>query len=253
MEPGGFLDHLKAAISLESFGHDDPRNGEMAAGSQVRMLFGSDEAAREIEALPHPGDSAAFYFTDRVSEAWVDPAAVDDEVLDRIIKVFAIYGQAGCTSPRKIVLLDGNAAEAEALGRRLLRRWPSVIKGEAAPHAASGNVMARQWGAALGWSAEAAPGHAAVVAWGNPALEIPRSDMFLPVTWSNLEEAAARLPANIQTVGHALRPSGREEVLRRLAAHGGVKRIVPLEAMHHFHHVWDGQAYWRGLFAGTTT
>jgi hypothetical protein len=34
----------------------------------------------------------------------------------------------------------------------------------------------------------------------------------------------------------------------RSAAGSGIKRFVPLSAMHHFGHTWDGLPYWRMLF-----
>ena len=63
-------------------------------------MFGGDEAAEAIDRLPHPPGSVGYYFVDKRSEAWLEAAALDDETLGTLIKVFTIYGRAGCTSPR---------------------------------------------------------------------------------------------------------------------------------------------------------
>jgi hypothetical protein len=250
LEPGALRSHLEKNVVIDSFGHEDPRNLEMAGTAQVRILFGSDEAARQIEKLGHPTGSVGFYFTDKVSEGWVEPALVDGELVEKITKVFAIYGQAGCTSPRKIVLIGGGREQAEDLARRIAKGWSAVIKQPPARHTASNNVMARQMALAYGWKVEAVEHNGAVIAWGEPKLEMPSSPMFLPVTWASLDDALGRLPENIQTIGCALAPDTQNKLMNQLAGPSSkpVKRVVPLGNMHHFHYVWDGYAFWRELF-----
>jgi hypothetical protein len=247
LEPGALRTHLEENVAYEVFDRDDPRNAAYAAEAAVRIVFGGDEAAAAIEALPHPLDSRAFAFVDRRSEAWVSPGRADDELVDTLIKVFAIYGQAGCTSPRRVVLIDGEPGDALALRDRMLARWPDVIRARPAPHVASGCVMARQWAAALGWDAALATSNGAVLAAGEPDLESFEGPMGLALVAASLDRAVADLPANIQTIGHALDDAGSPrwlELLARLAA----KRFVPLARMHHFGPVWDGSDYWRQTF-----
>ena len=55
------------------------------------------------------------------------------------------------------------------------------------------------------------------------------------------------LPANIQTIGHAVDKPADVAWLRLLAA-TRVKRFVPLARMHHFGPIWDGWEFWRGMF-----
>mgnify|MGYP001334126059 CR=1 FL=1 len=45
-----------------------------------------------------------------------------------IIKVFAIYGRAGCTSPQCITILDGNEDDCNQLAEHLAKHWPQTIK-----------------------------------------------------------------------------------------------------------------------------
>jgi hypothetical protein len=76
-----------------------------------------------------------------VSEAWISPARIaEDAVVDDLIRVFAIYGQAGCTSPSRAVVLDGTAADARRLRDRVVDRWAQVLPAPPPPHISISNV-----------------------------------------------------------------------------------------------------------------
>lgn len=235
-------------VVIEQFDRSDPRNAEMAAEADVRIAFGTDEAARAIDALPHPIDSIGFYFANRTSEAWIDTAHFDDETLRTIAKVFAIYGTAGCTSPRRLVVLDAGEDDARRLRDALAAAWPSAVPRDVLMHHASQNIANAQLANALGWSAVTTPRNAAVLA-ANVGGQAPRLSGFLtlPIVAASADEALATLPANIQTIGTALEASRRDALLPRLAA-AGVKRVVPAGAMHHFGAVWDGWNWWQQTF-----
>lgn len=244
--PAGALRTWVEGVRLEQFDREDPRNRELAAEAMVRIVFGSDAAAAAIHALPHPVDSVGVSFADRRSEAWLDAAAADDATLAALVKVFAIYGQAGCTSPRRVVLLDGGAADARALRDRLAAAWPRAVR-DVAMHLASANVMGRQWAAALGWDAVVTPRNGAVLACGR-GLPEPDAPLFLPIDALPLDEAVASLPENVQTLGLAAATARGPRFGLELAARTGVKRVVPIARMHHFGAVWDGRAFWREAF-----
>ncbi len=244
---GVLRDLLADSVRFEVFDREDARNAEWAATARSRIVFGSDGAADAIESLPHPAASTGFAFTDRRSEAWIEPALLTDERVDTLIKVFAIYGQAGCTSPRRVVLVGGDDADARALRDRMLARWEGVRKGRAAANVASANVMARQWAAALGWDAVLCPDHAAVLATGAPELEPFDAPMGLPIVAASIERTLETLPSNLQTIGHVLRDPSSPAWLERVAR-CGAKRFVPLGRMHHFGPVWDGVDFWRQTF-----
>lgn len=238
---------LETHVRIEFFDRDDPRNEEMAATSDIRIVFGSDEAAIAIDAMPHPVESEGIYFVDRQSEAWVEKDALDDQLIEMLVKVFAIYGQAGCTSPRKVVVLGGTKEDAVELKNRIVKAWPKIVTRVPAQHIASDNIMARQWAAAIGWEASLTESNGAVVAAGADSLQMFSSFMSLPIVWATLEHAVNSLPENIQTIGHAVKDSKNEHWLMTLAG-TKVKRFVPVASMHHFSHVWDGYAFWRQLF-----
>ena len=245
--PGPLSDYLCNNVSLEQLNREDPRIAELSRAASCRIVFGSDEAAEAVASLPHRADSSLYVFSDRRSEAWIESGAVDDGAVETLIKVFAIYGQAGCTSPTRVVLLDGSAAGAAELRDRIVELWPRVVRRRPPIHVASQNVMARQWAAALGWDAVLVQQNASAIAVGPTSLPRPESLFFLPIVACSVDEAAASLPANVQTIGHALRHPADPCWLQMLAE-TAVRRFVPLGRMHHFGAVWDGWEFWRGMF-----
>jgi hypothetical protein len=257
---GSFLDFVRPTLSgtalgayLEdrvehaSFNRLDARNKKWAALADVRIVFGSDDAAAQIDDLPHPAGSKLFAFVDRRSEAWVSAAGRTPQVTEQVIKVFEIYGQTGCTSPRRVVVVNGTESQARDLRDELVVAWENTRQRVPEPHVVSANVMVRQWAAAAGWDAVLPSDNGAVFVTGLPNLPEVEGQMLLPVVAQGIDDAARNLPGNIQTVGFA----GAVEVTTTWCATlstTAVKRIVPLREMHFFGPLWDGMEYWRQMF-----
>ncbi len=249
--PGTLRNYISERVALDQFDRHDPRNEELSQDASCRIVFGSDEAANADIRLPHRADSSVYIFSDRRSEAWIEPAIVSDNVVETLIKVFAIYGSAGCTSPSRVVLLDGSEADARQLRDRVVAAWSRIVRRQPAIHLASQNVMTRQWAAALGWDATSTLHNAAVIAVGSTDLPRPTGLMFLPIVAASRDDAVQQLPANIQTIGHAVgNPS--DAAWLKMFAPTPVKRFVPLGRMHHFGATWDGWEFWRGMFETMT-
>ncbi|MGD0361042.1 MAG: acyl-CoA reductase [Bryobacteraceae bacterium] len=247
LSEGSLHAYLERQVSLETFAHGDVRQRKLIDDADVRIVFGSDASAAAIHGAAPPLRGTGFSFIDRQSQAWIETGADTDEVLTNLIRVFAIYGQAGCTSPRRVVLLNGGREQAMELRSRMVGLWPNVWRARPPMHIASGNTMALQWAAAMGWDAAAAGGRQAVIGVGDLTLEAIDAPMFLPICPGTPGEAACQLPANIQTVGHAFVDPADPRWLR-LAATTRIKRFVPVARMHHFGPLWDGQRFWRQCF-----
>ncbi len=244
---GPLQDFLRDRVRMACFDRQDVRNQQMAASAAVRVVFGSDQAARSIEDLPHPLESLGIYFTDRVSEAWVEREALSEDVVLSLARVFAVYGRRGCTSPARVVILGGTEKDASALRDRLARLWARVMRAQCSQSQASECLMGHQLALARGWQSVLAPGHGAVFASGGGDLDSLEGNFVLPITWASPEDAVAALPPNIQTIGYALKDPEAPDWTTLLEG-SGVKRFVPLAKMHHFGHVWDGIPFWRMLF-----
>ncbi len=235
---------LDSRVRYAAFSREDPRNAAWAGEADVRIVFGGDDTARAIHAHAKL-DSVGLSFRHRVSEAWLDPDLVDADVCRDLLRVFAVYGQAGCTSPRRVVLIGADAGAAEALTERLWKLWPEILPGRPPVHAASRNVLSAQLAKIAGWRPRLVADHAAVLCAGELDRPLVDGPFTLHVVSGSLDAAFAALPASIQTIGHVLpRPA---ELLPRLAG-SAVKRLVPLARMHDFGPVWDGHHIWLDCF-----
>jgi hypothetical protein len=246
VEPQAVRDYIKAQVQFDVFDREDKRQQEMVNEADVRIVFGSDEAAAAIHRSAPPLKGRSISFVDRQSQAWIEPEAVDDGVLAALIRVFAIYGQAGCTAPRRLVLLDGAQSDAVAVRDRMLRIWPEVLKSKPPVHVASANTMAHQLALAGGWDACLAANRHAVLGVGSIELEPIDEPMFLSISAATVGEALERLPANIQTIGYAAKTSAEEWLQRVVGTR--IKRLVPIARMHDFGPLWDGENFWRQCF-----
>ena len=244
---GALAYYLREQVRVDHADRHSPVNAEMASTAKVRVVFGSDAAVAAIHQLPHPADSVAISFGNHCSEAWIELEALSDEQAMVLIRVFAIYGRAGCTSPRRVVVLGGSDADARELQQRLVELWPKAVRADLPMHVASMNIMEAQLGNAQGWHSALAPRNAAVVVTGPSGLVEPTGLMSLAVVPATPAEAVAALPPNIQSVGHCLRQPEDPAWLELVAA-STIKRFVPLAAMHHFGPVWDGSNFWRQFF-----
>ncbi len=243
--------HLRAwlarCVRIDSFDRHDPRNAEMAAWAEVRILFGGDEAAAALDRLAHLPETTGFYFTDKVSEAWVEPSRIDQAIATDLAKVFGVYGQAGCTSPKRVLLPNGTAADATALAGLLERAWPQVWPQRVPRHVASANVLAQQWAQAQGQTARLIGDNAAVLITAPASAVVVKAHMALYLQWGGLDEIRQTQSENLQTIGHALADPADPAWLAAFSASPAV-RFVPLLRMHDFGPIWDGIDWFRGLF-----
>lgn len=235
-----------AGVRAERFGRSDPRNADMARRAPVRMAFGSDAAVHAILSQPGPIRRRDLAFADRSSVAWLEPAALDDARIDQLIRMFALYGRDGCTSPRTAVLVDGTEADLSHLVSRLQARWPALLPEDVPVHLASEASMSAQWGRALGLKMHTIARRRAVLVEG-PAPDGFGSSRVLELRCVPRAQLVEALPGNIQTIGHALVDPSAAEWSARVAA-SSAARFVPLLRMHHFGIVWDGWSLLRELF-----
>ncbi len=239
---------LMNRIELEIFDRHSDKNREWAAQARLRILFGSDQAADAIEKLPHPANSHGLYFTDRKSEAWVSKESVqNDDSLLSLVKVFQIYGQAGCTSPKRVVLLDFNRTEAESFCQTFARLWQQNWIDNGPQHTASENFLFSQIALAKGFTPSLLHKNGALLILSEICETYPSSPFSLSIQYGTSKDALATMPQNIQTVG-LIGFDPRNVDLHVGLVQKGAKRIVPVQDMHNFDYVWDGSNIWNYLF-----
>lgn len=246
--PNGVLKHfINNRVTHDIFDREDIRNEKMASQANIRIVFGSDNTARYIHTYDHPVESTGFSFIDRRSEAWIEKSEVNESVLITLLKVFAVYGQVGCTSPRRVVLLEGTLDDAIFFRDRLVKLWPKINTRDPEIYIASSNIMAAQLSSILGWEPALAQRNSAVIASGERVTPIINTPMFLPIVASTLDHAISDLPENIQTIGWAL-SNPQDSKWLKIISKTSVKRFVPISRMHYFGSEWDGQSYWEQTF-----
>lgn len=234
-------------LETERFDRLDPRNADWSASADARVFFGSDEAATKVEALPHVAGTPFFAFGNHSSLVWADPEALDDAALTMLLRVFRIYGKAGCTSPQRLVLIDGKAEQTIRIADRLKSLWDAQSTTLPPVHIASDSFMAEQVARAQGWHAtRTQDGGAVFLADGASPDDLPGL-MSLKIVAQPQQSAVDALPDNIQTVGH-IAPDARIRDWARTLSNSRALRLVPVREMHHFGPFWDGQPFWRGLF-----
>ncbi|WP_304511586.1 acyl-CoA reductase [Desulfobacula sp.] len=239
--------YLLDNVLYQTFDRHDSRNIEMAKNANIRIIFGSDEAAANINSIKHPIESIGFNFINRKSEVWIEKNALNESSIDTLIKVFAIYGQAGCTSPGKVTIVDGDQNDVKYLKDRIVEKWSSIIPNKPDQYIASNNILAKQLALSSGWAADLTNLNGSLIAAGSYDLKDLNSLMALPIVWAGLEQAIDRLPENIQTLGYILNDP-KEIKWLNIISKTKIKRFVPVEKMHHFSFIWDGYKYWQQLF-----
>jgi len=246
LSAGVLFDYVNDQINVEYFPRDDSRQKDLSMNSDIRIIFGSDESALAIQAIDHKPESLVFSFVDKKSEAWISPGQATDDALKQLLRVFSIYGKAGCTSPAKLVLIDQSTEEAVKLRDRLCKLSEEVL-GKVEMYRASENIMSHQWAMANGWNACLTKDNSACFAVGNMDLPVFQGFYSLPIVTATLTEAQNNLPKNIQTLVAAMDDISKNKVLD-LAVNSGIKRIVPISQMHYFGGIWDGFDFWSQLF-----
>ncbi len=244
---GRLREYLSQKVEYAVFPHADPRGNDFFRDADTGIIFGSDEAVEAVKDFPRPLNFIGFPFPDRNSQAWLELPAVNDGVLIELLKVFAVYGRAGCSSPAKVILLGGTMPQAVKLQRLLRKLWNNVFCRLPPAATASQNVKAFQLAKAAGWQPVLTTNHASVIAVGSISLPPCPGEMTLSIVPATVAETVRHLPEAIQTVGYALAKPQDPRWLE-LVAKTQIKRFVPIARMHHFGPLWDGYAFWRGLF-----
>jgi len=238
---------LAEKLIVMQIAREDPRLVELSQWADVKIAFGSDQGCQAVAELPGKASVLNVSFADKQSRIWCFAEDLKENALQAMIKVFAIYGRAGCTSPQCITIIDGNEDDCNHLAQRLAALWPKIIKKDIEMHSASDNVLSYQLALANQLNATLVERNKAVISVVPANDKLPLGHLHLPISCASLEQAIEKLPENIQTIGYAMAEDKRLEIAQHLQdTH--VKRFVPVEHMHHFGPVWDGIAFWRALF-----
>ena len=242
------LSYLEKDVKVHQFDRMNPLNQDFSKWADVRIVYGGDSAAASIDKMTHPINSMGVYFSNKKSEVWVEKDSITDSFCIDLIKVFSIYGQAGCTSPQKVCIVNGDSKDVLELKRKIFALWPDNVNALPAQHLASENILASQLAKIKGFEAQLLPQNSGVIYSGNPITEIISSAMSLGIEALSFDECIRSLPDNIQTIGVAFQKQETHQLLIRMLSETNIKRVVPVIQMHHFSNVWDGYNLFGQIF-----
>ncbi|MDF5751410.1 acyl-CoA reductase [Spongiactinospora sp. TRM90649] len=229
--------------------------GCLSAACDLRVIWGGDEAVREIRRQPLPPHARDVTFPDRSSFAVIRTSAwlsAPPEERERVVTGFANdaywFGQAACASPRTVFWVgsgDRAAAAGDFNGRlteHTARRW----RVDAA-------MAVRKRVAAYGLAADGVAGRLSFPGNEVTVLELPEpaDPAALPRRWlgagvfahtglGSLDGLLPLVDRKDQTMTHYGFERAELRELAEALAGRGIDRMVPIGSALRFDGVWDG-------------
>jgi hypothetical protein len=236
-----------------SYARSDEITATFSAACDLRVIWGGDEAIRQIRRHPLAPHARDLTFPDRSSFTVISTTAWQDaphEIRDQVARDFANdaywFDQAACSSPRTVFWIGPPYAAKEDFTRRLAA---AVTRGDWTVDAA---MAVQQRVSTYALAADGLAGNLRFPGDGNAVatFDLPSAGA-LPRGWlglgvfahcrlASLDDLIPVVARKDQTMTHFGFP---EPELRRFAhalAGRGVDRIVPIGSALTFAPTWDG-------------
>jgi hypothetical protein len=241
-------------ILLAHFGHSEIDLHEaMAQSVDGAMIWGGDDAVRQVRALPFPHWARVVVFGPRLSVAAMDAATWTDNKereswCRRIARDVWQFEQQACSSPQTLFLERDGASDPTEFAEELKRAFEEENRAhprmEIEPSLTSAICGARS-----SWLLDDIAHHALfpqspdwTILLGKGA-KIPQPTQGRTLTVlvaDDLVEVVSQFDGSVQTLGLAVKGAEREQRLAESAGRHGVDRVVRLGQMHVFGSPWDG-------------
>jgi hypothetical protein len=241
-------------IFLMHFAHSDLDMHEaMAQSVDGAMIWGGEEAVRQVRALPFPHWARVVVFGPRLSVAAMDAAIWQDSNeraswCRRIARDVWQFEQQACSSPQTLFLERDGAGDVTEFAEELKRAFEEENRVhprmEIEPSMTSAICRARS-----SWLLEDVAHHSmfpqspdwTILLGKGARIPEPTQGRTLSVLLADdLEEVISQFDGNVQTLGLAVKNAERERQLAEFAGRHGVDRVVRLGQMHVFGSPWDG-------------
>lgn len=244
---------LTRCIVLAHLDRDDPAQNDLSLAADVRLIWGSLEAADRIIRLPKSVYAEDVVMGPKNSYSYIDASALNrrlrQAVLDLAIDI-SVFDQMACSSPRLILLKENARLKTKDLAH-ILGKSMEEIKNNILPvnradeqtayqickwrqyYGAENDIIASQ---GTDWTIIAVSGNKKRLVW--PEGCSSRTVMIMPV--KNINDAEALHARNLQTV--CLGPGNKTKILKdldRLTRMGG-DRCPDLGYSSFFEMPWDG-------------
>lgn len=239
---------------MVTYGRDDEVTAALSAWADLRVIWGGDEAVRQIRRHPLRPSGRDLTFPDRTSWAalsvpgWrdADPAARRAAVTGFANDSYW-FDQAACSSPRTVFLVGDNAA-ADPVRDEFVALLAEVVDARGWQVDAAMAVQKRVEAYSLAATGAAAAVHFTGSAVTTMALTgvdaLPRrwlgAGAFPFVAVASLDELVPVMNRQDQTFSHFGFSAGQLRGFAEALGGRGVDRIVPFGSALTFGSVWDG-------------
>jgi hypothetical protein len=241
-------------IFVASFAHSEIELHEaMAQSVDGAMIWGGEEAVRQVRALPFPHWARVVVFGPRLSVAAMDGATWTDEKersswCRRIARDVWQFEQQACSSPQTLFLERDGASDATEFAEELKRAFEEENRAhprtEIEPSLTSTICRARS-----SWLLDnianralfpPSPDWTILLGKGTRIPQPTQGRTLAVLLADDLAEVVSEFDGSVQTLGLAVKGVEREQSLVESAGRHGVDRIVRLGQMHVFGSPWDG-------------
>lgn len=244
-------DGLKSCFVFLSFDSDDDHTiREVSAISDARILWGGDEAIKNLRDL---GDANCedLYFGDRYSATLVPKGATSSKrwqkFVSRFVSDVVLFDQSGCVSPHYLFLEDpdGSLSIDEILENLSFEFQKQLLKDKISSGSRSGiaqKVLAKRIRCLSQGGRWVGPADCRYTIFHERLIELPERIFGCNVfctTVSDLSQMAEILNNKLQTL--SLFAESSNDLIDRVAFDIGADRVTPVGSAKIFDIPWDGQ------------
>lgn len=244
-----------------SYEHDDALTERLSLACDQRIVWGGDETVRRIRAIPLNPHAGERSFASKRSlsvigaEAYRSATPVERRQLaERVAADIIPFGQKACSSPHAIYWL-GDAASLDTACHDFTAELEAVLaarNGE--PNLACAvrrmNASFAQAAAGRVSAVMLRPSTSNLIATAPALAEQPDpcgAGLLMHAACGSVDEVAALLRVDHQTVTHFGLSSAELSTLAQLAGRAGADRVVPIGRALEFTPTWDGFNLWQDL------
>jgi hypothetical protein len=250
-DPDGIL---LERIYLTHFPHSEiDLHHAIAQAVDGAMIWGGEDAVRQVRALPFPHWARVGVFGPRLSVAAMDADAWTDQNerqgwCRRIARDVWQFDQQACSSPQALFLERNGAADAAEFVEDLRcafeeenRAHPRI---EIEPSLTSAICRARS-----SWLLDdvanravfpQSPDWTILLGKGTTIPETTQGRTLSVLLADDLMQVISQFDGTVQTLGLGVKDAAKEQLLAESAGRHGIDRIVRLGQMHVFGSPWDG-------------
>ena len=221
---------------------------QLSLNSDVRIIWGGEDAVKNVLALPKKTGTEDIIFGPKYSFALIGKNSFDEKRLEELAYKLALdvsmFEQRACTSPHTIFIEKGSKISPIDWTKALVKGFEKVQKRMPKPRISADEaysiveIRSRTLLSGLVFSSEGTEW--TVIYSDEPGLAEPHYSRVISVRpIEDIENILEYLDHSTQTLGLILDEKRKQEFARKAAARG-IERITDIGQMHIYDYPWDG-------------